>query len=265
MVMDIGRELVFFLHSTGTGPSLWRRAERVVAPRPSLFPANIGYAPSPPLPRGVRVTPADEAAHLLSLLPASAERVHLVAHSYGGLVALHLLRSLGARVASTFLYEPVLFGALRHSSTLDPEAAEHVRGFAAHPWFLSDEGRGGGDAWLEIFIDYWNRPGAWASMPAPVQQASREVGWKMFQEVRGVFFDETPFDAWPLDVPTTLVMGERTTIASKAMTRALADGRPNVRTVSLPDVGHMAPLTKPGPVHRELALHLARLGLEVAP
>ena len=106
---------------------------------------------------------------------------------------------LRERVASVFLFEPVLFGALARLSDAgggskeDEQAALQAQSFIAHPWFLHDEERGGRDEWLEMFVDYWNRPGAWSRMPEPMQEQSRLLGWKMFQEVRACFFDETSF------------------------------------------------------------------------
>jgi hypothetical protein len=59
---------------------------------------------------------------------------------------------------SVFLYEPVLFGALANATTLDKEAAAQARAFIDHPWFTRDDEKGGTEAWLEFFIDYWNKP-----------------------------------------------------------------------------------------------------------
>lgn len=95
-------------------------------------------------------------------------------------------------------------------------------------------------------------------MPEQMRELSLALGWKMFQEVRAVFYDETPFDAWELTVPTTVAHGDRTTVASSAMSRSFARGRSNVTLVEVAGVGHMAPLTQATKVHDELARHIAR-------
>lgn len=252
------REVVVFVHSTGTGPFLWAGVpDAAIGGREKILPANLGYPPNPPIERGREVTPADDAAEVLRAIPDGA-RVHLVAHSYGGLVALEAIGAIADRVASIFLYEPVFFGALAKASDADPEAIEQARAFASHPWFLHDPDKGGRAEWLEVFIDYWNRPGSWARMPEPMRELSLSLGWKMFLEVRAIFRDETPFDAWALPAPTTIAVGERTTTASRAMSRRLARDRANVTLVDVPGVGHMAPLTHAGRVHEELARHVAR-------
>lgn len=253
-------ETVLFIHSTGVGPFLWSGVpDAAVGGREKLFPANLGYAPHPELPRGTRVTAEDETKHLLAQIPADAEKVHIVAHSYGGLIGLHLVEALGARAASAFLFEPVIFGALRHDERSDPAAVAEAVAFAEDAKFVLDEELGGREAWLEKFVDYWNRPGSWKKMPEPMRALSLAAGWKMFQEVRACFLADRPFDDWRLPIPTTIVRGERSTPAARAMAVALARSRPNVTLVDMPGLPHMAPLTQPAKVHEEITRHFAGL------
>lgn len=259
--MNVRDESVLFIHSTGTGPSLWAGVpDDAIGRRKKLLPANLGYPPNALVERGRVVTAEDDAAEVAKAIPDDGSRVHVVAHSYGALVALRVLPALAGRLASVFFFEPVLFGALRTSNdaSIDPAAVEQAREFASHPWFLHDEEKGGREEWLATFIDYWNRPGSWSRMPEPLRDQTRALGWKMFQEVRAVFHDETPFERWVVPAPMTIALGERTTVGSRAMSRAFVRGRPNARLVEVPGVGHMAPLTHPANVHEVLADHMAR-------
>ena len=255
-----GDEAVLFIHSTGTGPFLWAGVpDAAIGGREKLLPANLGYPPNEPIERGRTVTAEDDAAEVVKAVPGALTRVHLVAHSYGALVALHAVPALAGRLASVFLYEPVLFGALAASRDADPEAVAQARAFGAHRWFLHDVEKGGRAEWLEMFIDYWNRPGSWSKMPDPMRELSLALGWKMFQEVRACFFDATSFESWKVGVPTTVAFGDRTTVASRAMSRSFARDRPNVSLVEVAGIGHMAPLTHAAKVHEEVARHFARL------
>lgn len=253
-------ETVLFVHSTGTGPMLWASVPpEVLGGRRAIAPPNLGYPPREPVPRGVRVTAEDDVEAVLSAVPEDAERVHLVGHSYGASLAIRVAERLGARTASLFVYEPVLFGALGRSAP-DAEARAEAAFFTEHPWFLGDDARGGTEPWLEIFIDYWNRKGSWSKVPAPMRAHSIAMGWKMYQEVRACLSDERTFAEWKLPAWTTLCRGGRTTAASRAMTLALAQANPHAAVVELADLGHMAPLTSPAPVYAEIARHLARGG-----
>lgn len=247
-----------FLHSTGTTPALWKDVpEEVWAGSERLAPANLGIPPRPPLFRGQPFHVQEDVAVALAAVEGFDE-LHLVAHSYGGVVALKLLPLLGARARSLFLYEPVLFGSLVHDQApVDPEAAAEARGLFEHPWFLNDVDKGGTDPWLELFIDYWNRPGSWARMPPEQQAFTRELGWKMYSEVRACFFDTGSFEQHRLQgIFTTLAMGERSPRASRAMQKRLAGLNPEARLVELAKTGHMAPLTHPALVHEALLEHV---------
>lgn len=251
-------EAVLFIHSTGTFPMMWVAVPaEAFGGRTAILPANLGYPPNPAIARGTRVTVDDEVAHVLSAVPSHVAKLHVVAHSYGGTVALAAIEQLGPRLASMFLAEPVLFGALRNDTEADPAVVESAREFASSP--LLDEEKGGRLEWLEAFIDYWNRPGAWARLPEPMREHSLAMGWKMYQEVRACFGADKPFDAYAIDVPTTLAIGERTTAHSRAMTTALARRRPNVVVAEMSKTGHMAPLTHPALVAAEIAKHFSRL------
>lgn len=251
--MSVAREAVLFVHSTGTAPLMWAGVpSEAIGGRAAIFPANLGYPPNDPVPRGTRVAVTDEVAHLLAQVPSDVERLHVVAHSYGATVALAALPRLHGRLASLFLAEPVLFGALAKEPDTDPALVAHYHAFADA---LADETNAGTETWLEGFIDYWNRPGSWRRLPEPMREYARSVGWKMFQEVRICFGADTRFDDYRIDVPTTLVVGERTTAHSRAVQQRLARGRANVKLVELTGTGHMAPVTHPALVHAEIAKH----------
>lgn len=256
------RELVMLLHSTGTNPMMWSP----VAGLPGagwLAPSNLGYAPNAPLRRGEVCGASEDVAWLLSQIPDGTEEIHLVGHSYGALLAVLMARK-EPRIRSLCLYEPVLFGVLTREGGADPAVAAEVEGFMANPWFLHDEARGGTDEWLEVFIDFWNRPGSWARMPEALKDYSRQHGWKMFQEVRSCFFGVRSYDEVPLpEIPVTLLVGERSPAASRAMTEGLARRHPWAHAVVLPKVGHMGPLTHPSVVAGLVAEHFGRVKAEV--
>ncbi len=248
-----------FVHSTGTGPFLWDRVpEAVLGGSTKIAPANVGYPPNAPAPRGTNVSAKEDADRVLAAIPATADQVHLYAHSYGGFVALELLSLLGHRVASLFLYEPVLFGALSREEGADPGALAEAKFFADNRWFLDDEERAGGEEWLATFIDYWNQPGSFQRMPESMQTYSRLVSWKMFQEVRACFYEARSFDGYALPAHTTLARGARSPKASRAMVDALAKRHPHAAVVELAKTGHMAPLTHPAVLAEAMVAHAAR-------
>lgn len=260
------RDVSLFIHSTGTGPSLWDGVpEEALAGSRKIAPANLGYPPDAPVPRGTYLGAAEDAAAVVRAVPEDAEAVHLYAHSYGCVVALAAVPLLGARARSLFLYEPVLFGALNADGEGEPhvDAATlaEARGMRERSWFVDDSERGGSDEWLGFFIDYWNRPGSWERLPEPLKAYARATGWKQFLEVRACLYGPPQrFDAVDFaGLPTTLVLGERTTLSARAMTLALSRRHPEARLVTLSGVGHMGLLTKPESVAPALIEHARRV------
>ncbi len=262
-------EVALFIHSTATGPFMWApfmvgRPEGVEA----IAPVNRGYSPQDLLPRGTPFTVDEEVTHLRAHIPQGTTGVHLVAHSYGGFAALTLAQELikeltqeaGVPVRSLCLIEPVLFGSLRaEEHALPAELVDQMAKLYGAPNYLLNEEIGGSEEWIERFVDYWNRPGMWALMPDKAKMMTRMVGWKMFQEVRMVSTEPKPFGHYRLDVPLTLVYGERTTAPAKEMVRRLAEVNPHAHVEVLPGQGHMALVAAPEQVMPALAGHWARM------
>lgn len=254
-------EIALFVHSTGTGPFMWKpfladTPEYITA----LTPTNRGYSPTDLLARGTPFCLADEVAHLIAQIPEGTTGLHLVAHSYGGLVALALAQAVKLPVRSIWLYEPVLFAPLRAAqASLSPAVEADVALLFEDPRFLMDEATGGDAAWLERFVDYWNAPGTWASMTDKAKFMAQMVGWKMFQEVRMVATEAKAFEHYDLQVPLTLVHGEKTTAPAADMVRRLAQVNAHAHVEVLSGAGHMGVLQAPEAVRATLREHWSRL------
>jgi pimeloyl-ACP methyl ester carboxylesterase len=250
---------VVLIHSTGLGPFMWAPYLPLLGEASALCPTNLGYAPGTELQRPQRVSLADEVNALARQLASLDGGIHVVAHSYGGLLALELARAGALDLRSLYLYEPVLFASLRERvDAIDDAAATEVQALYRDPTFYDDDAHGGDEAWLERFVDYWNRPGAWQAMSDRARAAMRRVGWKMHLEVRAVSTAARPFEAYRVDLPTTIVAGSRSTAAARAMARELAGELPHAESVTLDGVGHMGVLDAVGAVGPSLQAHLRR-------
>lgn len=241
------------------GPFMWRPLAEKLPPGWVLHtPAHLGYPPGRLLQRGDQVSLADEVDAVLRQLPPDIEELHLGGHSYGAMVALKLALSGRAPVKSMWLYEPVMYGALRlNQAALAPEVAAQVEQLFSHPAYRTlDTTHGGNDDWLQSFIDHWNGDGAWAAMPEHLKLKTRAVGWKMYLEVRNQAADASGFEDHRVDVPLTIVAGERTTPAAMAIARSLADANPHARLEILSGHGHMAPASSFEAVAPSIARHL---------
>ncbi len=234
---------VLCLHSSGFSSRQWKKLADLLAPTHRVvLPDLIGYGASSPLPAGTPFHFHDDVAALLPLLD---EPAHVVAHSYGGLLALHLALARPAAILSLALYEPVAFGILDEPADAEARAALlEVRPYDGEPW-------------LERFIDWWQGAGAWAQLAAEARAAFIAVGWKAFCEVSTLVLDSTDRAAYgTIAAPTLLLGGETTPLTEQRTVAKLAAALPHARLQTFPGMGHLGPITHGAIVNAAIAAHV---------
>ena len=232
---------VVMLHSSLGSKGQWSAlAEQMSARYRAIAVDLCGYGDNPAVAPSASFTLDDEVRLVLDRLDALVEphvRVHVVAHSYGALVALRLAQQARGRVASLALYEPVAFRLLADD---DPANVE-VRRLSERVARLVASGHR--HAAALAFVDFWSGNGSFAALPLPAQTAiARRV-------------DKLPLDfqatrSWPphaedrrvVSAPTLLLTGHLSPAVVRQIHRTLLDFLPNVRTATL-DAGHMGPIT----------------------
>ncbi|MDB4942477.1 MAG: alpha/beta superfamily hydrolase [Labilithrix sp.] len=254
-------EAVLLLHSGGMSSRQWRKLAGALTPRYRVIsPDFIGSGDEPPWPADQELSWMQDVERIARLVDDLGEPVHVVGHSYGGLVAVTLARLHPERFRSVCAYDPVAFGILHpHAATGypgDPLGLADLARVGEDPIFLDRE-RGGTDAWFEVFIDYWNAPGAWRSMPAPAREAFLRVGRKVFWEVYSLLHDRTPaVDYGVLEAPALFLTGERSPAAAQRVVALLTGALPDARSERVDGAGHMGPITHADLVNARIAAHL---------
>ena len=233
---------VLALHSGGFTSRQWRRLAADLAPtRRVLTPDLTGYAARPRWPVGVPFHLETDLALIGELL---VEPMHVVGHSYGGLLALQLALAHPDKVTSLALYEPVAFGAL---PTAEADAAERLlpRYDPANP-----------EVWFEAFVDWWNGPGAWQTLAAPTKDAFRDVGWKLSEEVRTLMADRTGARYAGITQPTLLLGGGKTQPLELRVLDELRAMLPRATLRVFPALGHMGPIVDAAGVNAAIVEHV---------
>ena len=221
---------ILALHSSGIGPKQWR-----TVPEPVLAPDFI-YELSDP----ARFTPERDLATCEALLNSVEGPVHLLGHSYGGYLALHLARRHPHRIGRIAVHDPVLWGCLRSDGPPELVAAFEA---VLEPIFTVPPDRWGGPEWMQGFVDFWNGPGTWAGIPGRRQRKMMQAGTKVAGEVSYCCRDQEPASAWSGVLhPTHITCGETTPPPEVAVCEALARSLPRARLERVPG-GHMAPVT----------------------
>lgn len=161
---------VIALHCSGAGASEWYSlAEALGDDYEVLAPEHYGGKTSGAWTGEHAFTLADDAARAIALIDASQSKVHLVGHSYGGGVALHVALARPSQIASMVLYEPSAFHLLRQLGKPAAEAFSEIAGVAQR---IAD-GVLSGDYRQAVagFVDYWSGAGTWGRMRPAAQRA----------------------------------------------------------------------------------------------
>jgi pimeloyl-ACP methyl ester carboxylesterase len=131
-----------------------------------LAPDFIGYGRSEPWPAEEPFSVDADVKVLLAIAKKTKGPLHLVGHSYGAALALEAARTLGPRVKSLTLVEPVSFQLLRQEGR--PEWAEvETLGHAV----LGAVAEGDDRAAAKAFMTYWLGRWRWWLSPERFKSA----------------------------------------------------------------------------------------------
>jgi pimeloyl-ACP methyl ester carboxylesterase len=255
--IDAQSELVIALHCSGSGAGQWRRLGEALGERCELIaPEHYGCESTGHWAGGSVFTLADEAERTIALIDAVDRKVHLVGHSYGGGVALHVALARPDRIASLILYEPSAFYLLKQFDEGAGPFAE-IRAVAdlAATCVATGNERGGAMA----FVDYWSGPGAWGALRPAVQDAL--IRWipKAPLDFAALFEEPTRWEALTrLNLPTLIIRGERAPPPTRLIADTLPSLLPDCRLAVVAAAGHMGPLTHGAEVNALIAAHIER-------
>lgn len=246
---------VMLLHSSGMSSKQWRSLIRVLGPTHRVIaPDLLGYGRNDPWPVGVPFDYRWDVDVARAVIQYAAEPVHLIGHSYGGLIAMLVVAEGHPAVASIAAFEPVVFGVLRSCDGLDALGPFADRAVADAFFELDDGGLGG---WMARFVEWWNGPGSWDFLPESQQQALSRAAHKTYDEVKTLALDETPHTAFQnFEGRATLLTGDRSPPAGQRVCEILAESFPNGHVERFPGVGHMAPIMAARRVNAAIQKHL---------
>jgi pimeloyl-ACP methyl ester carboxylesterase len=256
-------ETVLLLHCSGSSGAQWRSLAEKLAPRYRVIaPDLIGYGSAAPWSGRGQFCVAQEVAALRTARPAFQptldQPVHLVGHSYGGGVALHIARTRPELLRSLTLIEPSAFHLLRGGDAIDTDAWLEITGVGAQvrAALASGDYLGG----FGRFVDYW-KPGSWAAMPAEKREAFAPQIAKVALEFHALLNEPAGIeDMRGIAAPTLLLQGAETKLPSRCVCKRLRAALPEAEFRLVLGAGHMLPVTHRDEVNRLIAAHLDRAG-----
>lgn len=236
--------LVVLIHSGASGARQWRRLMDDLKDRYRVRAVNLfGYGATPPWPADVMQSIADQACLVEGAIPEDVDKVCLIGHSLGGLIAMKLAARLQGRVTKLVLLETNPFDLLRQAGRREA-FAEAV---ALRDCVKACGARGEWETAAERFADYWNGAGSWQRMSSERRSVFAQALRPNFHEWDAVMGETTPVEEWARTLPrATLAMHDPGTVLPiREIAAILRAACPAWRHHEVPSVGHMAPLTRP--------------------
>lgn len=253
------RPLFVALHCSGGNGRQWRKlAERL---GPGVAPATPDLLGVPGAPRWQGEGPftlAREAELVLALIDAHEGPVHLVGHSYGGGLALHVAAMRPGRIESLSLYEPSAFHLLRLFGWEGRAALLEIERVASgiRQGLVTGAYRQAATA----FVDYWNGKGAFDALRPEQQDDLAAYVWKAALDFHALIEEQTPLSAYcGFQFPVLLARGEFAPMPTRLLAHKLAERIPRGRLEVVHGAGHMGPLTH-GAVVAEMFVRASGLG-----
>ena len=239
--VDLGAgEPVFLLHSSGSSSAQWRAlAERLSQRYRVIAPDLYGHGGTAQW-AGARPFHLEcEAEIVLALLERVNEPPHLVGHSYGGAVALHVAGFHTELLRSLTLIEPAAFHLLRGADTPAlaeiREVAEIVRRAVTRGEYV---------AGFEHFVDYWTSPAAAAEVPAYKRFAMAARLPKIALEFHATLNEPTCLEDFrSMSAPTLLLHGTGSPWPTRRICDLLERILPQAQLKTIGGGGHMSPVT----------------------
>lgn len=248
---------VIALHCSGADGRQWRHlADALDEAFDLIAPEFYGAAGKAPWGGAHAFTLADEAQPILDLVDALATPVHLVGHSYGGGVALHIALKRPQAIASLALYEPSAFHLLRQAGRSEVGRFAEIKRVAA----ISAAGVASGDyqGAARHFVDYWSGKGSWDTLRPSLQAALTRWSPKAPLDFHALIEEPSTLAAYAaLPMPLLILRGQHAPAPTAAVAALLDEALPHCRKVIVAGAGHMGPVTHAEAVAGEIARFLA--------
>ena len=235
---------VVLVHSSVSGARQWRRLMDDLKDRFRVRAVNLfGYGKTPPWPADATQSLDDQAGLVEAVLPADADEIHLVGHSFGASVAMKAAARLAGRVTRLVLLETNPFYLLAQLGRADAfaeamELRNCVKTFGAlGEWATA----------AERFANYWGGAATWREMTPERRAAFTQALKPNYFEWDAVMNETTSVEQWSALLPraTQLIWDPTTVLPIREIAAILRRACPGWTYREVPAGGHMAPLTRP--------------------
>ena len=251
-VIGVKRPIVVLIHSSASSGRQWQSLSELLGTEFDIVAPDLhGYGSRSDMAGSTGFQ--DDLALVKDVIGQNERGVHLVGHSYGGLLSIRAALDLKPHIRSLTLIEPVCFHLLEEAG--EHEALAEITDVRERQVGLTAAGDHDGAA--RGFIDYWMGRGAWDAMPGTACQAIAKAMPKVAAEWPGAMSPTTCLsDYASLPFPLMMICAANTTKAARRVTDLIRQRAKKARYEEISDGGHMAPITRRQMVNAVLADYL---------
>ena len=235
------RETVVLLHGSASSSALWRYTKGALQSRyRCIAPDLIGYGSSAAWPQQAAFGLDAELRAIEPSLRCCADTLHLVGHSYGGVLALHLALADPERVQSLTLIEPVFFAALKYAR----DWSAYFEFCRVRDEFVIALARGDRELAMRRFVDFWMGNDAWVGLSADTRASMRKAADKIVLDWQASFAADPGIARLSaLAARTLLVRGSDSPRPMRSLVDALHAIMPGSTRTVVEGANHLLPRT----------------------
>lgn len=250
-----GPAVLFLPGSFGTGAG-WKLVIEDLGERYRLVTTSLlGYGRTAERRPDGQASISEQIAVLDLIFDRIAAPVHVVGHSYGGVVALAHVLNGRHRPASLTLVEANPYPVLLD---VGDNALHETIGAMTRAYFA--EYRSGRVDAAERVIDFYGGPGTFQALPQKVRDfviATTRTNIRDWASVEA--FNPTVADFAAISVPALVIHGGDSPRAMCRISELLAEHLADAHLVSITGASHFLPATHPGELARLIADHIAQM------
>ena len=233
---------------------MWKPLQQICLPeRHVLSPDLLGYGENLTTQLPQQPDLAYRAQPLIEFIQ-QYKSVHLVAHSFGGSVAMEIIRAIPRNIESLTLYDPVIPALFKGSDEVNDQhlLADFI---ALSKIVAATEGHVG----METFLDFWSVPGAWQSMPQEVKNKLAQLAPMVLRDFEeAISVSQNTYTRIPFNQPVRILVGEKSNRHAHRMAQLLAESLPHSQVDQMINMGHMGPTTHSQQVSQSILEHIEK-------
>ncbi len=232
---------IVLLHSSMSSKNQWKPLISLMKPKFKLISIDLSGYGDNDLPLNHQTFSTDDEVCLVSEIIekeiGNTEPFQLVAHSYGGAVALKMAAELPHRISSLTLFEPVPFHLLRPDEPAYTEITSVIDQLARA---LEEKDK---KSATKLFIDYWSEKGTFEKLTPGNKDALINYIDKVVLDFQALLNESLTIEDYAnINIPVCLIKGEKSPLSAIRLFRILAQTLPDPFLYSVPG-GHMSPVT----------------------